>query len=348
MASFSSLPPELILKILMLSVPDDLRRLSRVSSLFRRLVPLALNASLAFIFSERAATELADMSLEEPRHQVKDMVIRLKEYDASKFHISLSLLLLPTSVGDFRTQQTVFTLLGAFTNLTDLWLRHGRVTDHIHASVTRLPNLHHIHFENCGIYAFPRNSIDTGNRPFTVTSIMLDNITIFDRDGRPITDYTAAVRDRSLTIFPLPLLHNIHSLSLLCYTSDASLARGLLHDTPRLPQLLVACADGSLPPATLAISNSLLMTFTGPLHVALVAFPSTLHLRDLIITDFNSPEEITKFLRHARAALLHNLTITLTRWDTQLVELISRQFPTCRRLRINYHGSGPSRVSPLL
>ncbi|KAJ7830762.1 hypothetical protein B0H13DRAFT_1915781 [Mycena leptocephala] len=156
------------------------------------------------------------------RHRVKELSLRLKGYDHH-----------------FLTQRNIFSMLDIFSNLTVLTIANGRVTDHIHTSVTRLPHLRELRLIACGIYAFSRSDQPEGSRPFMVKVLVLIEVEIFHRDRYSMDEMsTSAMHEAQLTIFPPPLLAGLISVEFHPTKSYIQPLYWLLPDTPGLEHII--------------------------------------------------------------------------------------------------------------
>ncbi|KAJ6565257.1 hypothetical protein DFH09DRAFT_1474744 [Mycena vulgaris] len=224
-----------------------------------------------------------------------------------------------------------------------LTLSNSRLTDHIHYSVTRLPHLRILRLIDCGIYAFSRSDHPEGNQPFTVKVLVLADVQIFHRSHHRIDDLpTSAMRDTNITIFPPPLLAGLISLEFRVETSPALPLHWLLSETPHLKCINVCCGQSAFSNPLPNLPVPRLTTFRGPLSIATGVIPSAFCITELSVSHALTRDQALTFLDNVSPVQMSNLELTLTQWDSDVLDAISSRFVNCKRFKVTYAGASPT------
>ncbi|KAJ6521994.1 hypothetical protein B0H19DRAFT_1386756 [Mycena capillaripes] len=320
-------PPEIFERIFRLaSNPAEIDSCLIVSKCFHDIFGRVQMEKVSLKNAETAYSQLQTCT--HPR-QMKELLVALKSYDEK-----------------FLTQRSIFPMLQNFSNLRSLTLSNSRLTDPIHYSVTRLPHLPILRLIDCGIYAFSRSDHPEGNQPFTVKVLVLADVQIFHRCHHRIDDLpTSTMREANITIFPPPLLAGLISLEFRAETSPVLPLHWLLSETPHLKRLNVCCGQSAFSHPLPNFPLPRLTTFRGPLSIATGVIPSASCITKLSVSHALTRDQALMFLDNVSPVQMSNLELTLTQWDSDVLDAISFRFVNCKRVKVTYAGASPTGVS---
>ncbi|KAJ7453322.1 hypothetical protein B0H11DRAFT_2201038 [Mycena galericulata] len=345
-SSLASFPPEVLMRMLsFVKDNNSFKDIVKVSRQFYALGTEERARNMYWKYAKDVEPRLVQWAQNPRRHHTKELNISLLSYDQN-----------------FILQQKIFASLHIFPNLTSLTIRGGRITGHIHTAVTHLPNLRRLRLQWCGIYAVERTAAPPAH-PFTVTSLVLHEVHVFDRTGEELDILdAAALQQRNLSLMPLALLNGLTALEI---SSDRSSARVLrqaycfLRDTPLLAELRIEGPPPSSslyeddplglgpgpspsPPLPPALALPLVHTFRGPHCIAASLMASAAHIAEVVLTDEMTPAQALIIVNSLHPGAVRNVELTLERWDEEVACEIGSRFVQCKRIQIVHRYGGPS------
>ncbi|KAJ7720080.1 hypothetical protein DFH07DRAFT_309217 [Mycena maculata] len=325
-------PPETLLRILSFVKDDEtFKDIVLSSRQFHVLGKEELTRDMDWKKAEDVEPRLAEWRENPRRHRVKALNLRLFNYDH-----------------DFLVQRNIFASLDIFSNLSCLTIRNGRITSHIHTTVTQLQNLRQLRLMWCGIYAFERTNAPPAT-PFTVTSLVLHEVGSFDRAGQHLESLGPdALRARNLTLMPLALLSGLRSLTVSSEKSSWRVmqqAYCLLPDTRNLVDLKVTgppSVEDPGPKPLPVLVVPLLTTFSGPHYIAASLMRSATQIAKVILTDDISAQQALQVIENLHPVGVRNIELTLEHWDADVLHEIAHRFTQCTRIKLVHRYWGPS------
>ncbi|KAJ7436481.1 hypothetical protein B0H11DRAFT_2110319 [Mycena galericulata] len=348
-SSLAPFPPEVLLRMLsFVKDNDSFKDIVKVSRQFYALGTEERARNMYWTYAEDVEPRLVQWAQNSRRHRTKELNISLKlSYDYN-----------------FILQQKIFASLHIFPNLTSLTIRGGRITGHIHTAVTHLPSLRRLRLQWCAIYAVDRTAAPPA-QPFTVTSLVLHDIHVFDRTGEELDILdAAALQQRNLSLMPLALLNGLTALEIFSDLSSARVLRQaycFLRDTPLLAELRVEGPPPSSspyeddplglgpgpspspsPPLPPALALPLVHTFRGPHCIAASLMASAAHIAEVVLTDEMTPSQALIIVKSLHPGAVRNVELTLERWDEEVACEIGSRFVQCKRIKIVHRYGGPS------